>query len=77
MAGDTANFWKDIELIIDPYPFCTSFQISSMNKNAGSKNPLQPNSPFNWFFIDIIPATAPKGLTSDTTFLNYILIVDA
>ena len=27
--------------------------------------------------MDIIPSTAPKSLTSDTTFLNYFLIVDA
>ena len=27
--------------------------------------------------MDIIPSTAPKNLTSDTTFSNYLLIVDA
>ena len=27
LAGDTANFWKDIELRIDPDPFCTSCQF--------------------------------------------------
>ena len=27
--------------------------------------------------MDIIPSTAPKRLTSDTKFSNYILIVDA
>ena len=26
--------------------------------------------------MDIIPSTAPKSLTSDTTFSNYLLIVD-
>ena len=39
--GDTDNFWKDIELIIDTYHFCTSCQISSMNKIYGYKNPFQ------------------------------------
>ena len=24
LAGDTANVWEDIELRIDPVPFCTS-----------------------------------------------------
>ena len=28
-------------------------------------------------FMDIIPSTAPKSLTSDTTFSNYLFIVDA
>ena len=48
-----------------------------MNKNARYKNPLKPKSPFKWVFIDIIPSTAPKGLTSDTTFSNGFLIIDA
>ena len=70
LAGDTAIFWEDVELRIDPDPFCTSCQISSMNKKARSKIPLKPKSPFNWVFMDIIPQTAPKSLTSDTIFLT-------
>ena len=70
LAGDTANFWEDVELRIDPDPFCTSCQISSMNKMARSKVPLKPKSPFKWVFMDVIPSTAPKSLTSDTTFLT-------
>ena len=77
MDGYTDNDWEDIELRIDPDPFCTSCQIYSMNKKAGSKNPLKPKSPLKWGFMDIISSTAPKQLTSDTTFYNYILIVDA
>ena len=45
LAGYTANFWEDVELRIDPYPFCTSCH-SSMNKNARSKIPLKPKAPF-------------------------------
>ena len=77
MAGDTAIVWEYIKLRIYPDPFCTSFQISSMNKKARSKNPLKPKAPIKWFFTDIIPSTAPKYLTSDTNFSNYLLIVDA
>ena len=77
LAGDTANFWEDIELRIDPDPFCTSCQISSMNKKARYKIILKPKSPFKWDFMDIIPSTAPKSLTSGTTFSNYLLIVDS
>ena len=40
-----------------------------MNKKAGSKNPLKPKAPSKWVFMDIIPATSPKCLTSETTFL--------
>ena len=76
LAGDTANVWEDIELRIDPDPFCTSCQIYSMNKNNSSKITLKPKSPFKWVSMDIIPSTAPKRLTSDTNISNYILIVD-
>ena len=47
-----------------------------MIKKTRSKNPIRPKSPFKWGFMDIIPSTAPKRLTSDTTFSNYVLIVD-
>ena len=68
LAGDTDNSLEEIELIIDPDPFCTSCQISSIDKKARYKIPLNPKSPFKWFFMDIIPQTAPKSLTIDTTF---------
>ena len=42
-----------------------------------SKIPLKPMAPFKWVFMNIIPSAAPKILTSDTTFSNYILIVGA
>ena len=48
-----------------------------MNKKARSKNPLKPKAPFKCIFLDIIPSTAPKSFTIDTTFSNYLLIVDA
>ena len=48
LAGDTENVWEDVELRIDPDPFCTSCQIYSMNKNARSKTPLKPKSPSKW-----------------------------
>ena len=77
MAGDTANVWEDIELRTYPDLFCTSCQISSMNKKARSKNPLNPKAPSKWVFMDKIPSTAPKILTSEISFSNYYLIVDA
>ena len=48
-----------------------------MNKKDRYKNPLNPTAPFKWFFMGIIPSTAPEGLKSDTMFSNYLLIVDA
>ena len=48
-----------------------------MNKKAMSKIPLNPKAPFKWVFMGIIPSTAPKILTIDTTFSSYLLVVDA
>ena len=48
-----------------------------MNKKARSKIPLKPKAPFKWVFMGVVPSTAPKSLTSDTTVSNYLLIVDA
>ena len=48
-----------------------------MNKKARSKIPLKPKAPFKWVFMDIVPSTAPKSLTNDNNFSNYLLIVDA
>ena len=69
LSGDTANVWEDVEFRIDPDSFCTSCKISSMNKKVRSKIPLKTKAPFKWVFMDIIPSTAPKSLTSDKTFL--------
>ena len=46
MSGYTAYVWQDIELKVDTDPFRTICQISSMNKNSRSKNPLKPKTPF-------------------------------
>ena len=47
------------------------------NQKDRCKIPLKPKARFKWVFIDVITSTAPKSLTSDTTFSNYLLIVDA
>ena len=77
LAEDTANVWEDIELRIYPYPFFTSCQISSMKTNSKSKNLLNPKAPFKWGFMNIIPSTALKSLTSETFFSNCLSIFDA
>ena len=46
-------------------------------KKARFKNPLKPKAPFKWVFMGIIPATAPKSLTSKTNFSNHLIVVDA
>ena len=47
-----------------------------MKKRLGLKS-IKFKGAFQVGFMDIIPAAAPKSLTSDTIFSNYLLIVDA
>ena len=63
LAGYNAIFWQDIEIRIYPDPFCTSCQISTINKKSISKTPLNPKTPFKWVLIDIVSATSPQSLT--------------
>ena len=70
LSGDTPNFWQDIEIRVDPNPFCTSYSISTINKKYISKTHLNPKTPFKWVFMDTTPATSSKTVTKDTTFSN-------
>ena len=47
------------------------------NRTSWSGTSLKLKSPFKWVFIDIIPSTAPKRFTSETTFSYCLLIVGA
>ena len=77
MPGYNANFWQGIYIRVDPDPFCTSCQISTININTRSKTPMKARTPFKWVLMAIILGTYPKILTKDTTFSNYLLIGDA
>ena len=46
MVSDSAKFWHDIKLRIDPDPFYISCQVYLMNKKASSKTPLKLRAPF-------------------------------
>ena len=71
LAGDTDNIWEDIELIKYPEPFCTSFQIYSMNKKDRYKITLKPKAPFKWVFMDIIPSTSPLRMVREIGRASY------
>ena len=70
MAGYTENVLQYIDIKVDPDPFCTSCQISTINKKAKSKITLKAKIPFKCVFTDIIPDTSSKSLTKETTFSN-------
>ena len=74
---DTVNVCQDIELMVDLDHFCTSCQISTINKNLGSKTPLNPKTPFKWVSMYIITYLFSDSLIKYTAFYNYLLVVDA
>ena len=37
---------------------------------------MKPKTPFKLWFMDIILSLTSKSLTKDTTFANYLLIMD-
>ena len=76
MYDYTKNVWKDIELRIYPDSFGASCQIYSMNKKARSKNILKPKAYLKWVY-GYYSSYSINFLTSETTFSNYLIIVDA
>ena len=77
LSGDTANVWQEIELRVDHEPLCSSYQIYTINTKSRSGTPLNPKTPFKWVFIVITPDISYKIITKETTFANYLLIMDA
>ena len=47
------------------------------NKKPISKTPLSSKTPFKWVLKDIVIDISSKSFAQDTTFANYLLIVDA
>ena len=76
LDGYTEKFWKDIDIRVYLDPFRTSCQISTIHQKYRLKTPMKPKTPFKWLFMEIIPAIHSKSLTKDSTFDNYLLIVD-
>ena len=70
LAGDTAKFWQEIELRVDPDTFCTSCQIPTINKKYISNTHLNPKTHFKWVRMYIIPATSSNLSTKDTYFFH-------
>ena len=71
LVGYTTNVWQDIEFWIDIDQFCTSCQISIINKKSRSKSPLKLKIYFKWVLMEIIPDTYLRHLKK-TVILRII-----
>ena len=63
-------FGKDIYIRVDPDPFFTSCQISTIHKRDISETLLKLKTPLKRLFVDTIPDISPKSLTKYTSFTN-------
>ena len=77
LAADAAGLWEDVEIRMDPDPFCTSCKVATITKKSRSKQPLDPVGPLKWVFMDIIPSPHSKSIDKEACFANYLLVVDA
>ena len=59
MAEDTPNSCQDIELKIDPDPFFTSCQISSINEKKWAPKLIETKATFQMGFYGYFSATSP------------------
>ena len=68
MSGYAVNDWQDIELRKDTYPFCASYQISSIWETCQILKSTENKGAFKTVLMSDIPETEPKGLTSENNF---------
>ena len=76
MSGDTANVWQDMEPRMDPDSFCTLCQISSIKKGYIQEY-IETKRTFQMGLWILFQKQHQKGLTSETTLSNHLLIVGA
>ena len=77
LTGETDNVWEYKKLRIYPDPFCTSCQISSMNKKARSKFHSSQRHPSREFLWILFHHQHPNFFTSETIFSSYLLTFDS
>ena len=78
IAAEASSIWKGVKIHQGTDDYCVDCKIGGMPKaNRGHTPPSQANKPGSVFFIDVIPNPADGGLTNDTSFKYYLIVVDA
>ena len=77
-ASNNDDIWNDVKVVNDPETICETCQITKARLANRSKNPPDyPTAPGVMIYIDIITNPFSKGLTKQSHFTSYLLIVDA
>jgi len=77
LAGSFHRAWSDYRLTAGPDDYFEGCRISiSRSAPRSKRGPNPATHPFERLFMDIIPAPANSGLTRDTAFPSFLLVVD-
>jgi hypothetical protein len=78
VAASTNGIWDGIQVRQGPDEYCVHCKIGGIAKaNRGHKPPDKTSKPGEVLFMDIIPNPAKGGLTSSTSYRDYLIIADA
>jgi transposase InsO family protein len=78
LAASEHEVWADTLVRMGPEQDCVSCNISTIRASARNKEPHTKGMyPGAYIFMDILHPVTKKGLTSDSTYAFYIILVDA
>jgi transposase InsO family protein len=78
LAANQHNLWNDIKVRMDHERDCLSCKIATIHSSDRNKLPHTPSThPGQTIFSDILHPITDTGLTPNTTFPFYLILVDS
>lgn len=78
LVASEHGVWADMMVRMGPEQECVSCHTSTIHATAHNKEPhTQGMYPMEYVFMDILHPVTRLGLTSDTTYAFYLILVDA
>ncbi len=78
LAADQAKVWKDTQVLAEPDSFCTGCTITvSRTTKSGTQETEHNGKPGETLLLDIVDNPGRFGVTSDTHYKQYLLVVCA
>jgi hypothetical protein len=77
LAASDNEVWADTVVCIYPEQDCVSCNVSTVRASASNKEPHTKGLyPGEYVFMDILHPVTKTGLTSDSTYAFYFILVD-
>lgn len=78
LAASEHNLWEDVTVRMSPETGCLSCGISTIRSTGRNKEPhTGATAPGEYVFMDILHPVIVTGLTPNTSYAFYLLLVDA